>query len=949
VSDPGWERVKELLYQALQQDPAAREAYLDEACGGDSALRAEIESLLVADASAGTGFLDAPPGPSVLSLGSGWSDPPSPAAGGLEAGQLVAERYRLLRLLGEGGMGQVWLAAQTEPVQREVALKLIKAGMYDTAVVQRFLAERQSLAIMDHPAIAKVFDAGTTPQGQPYFVMEYVPGLPITDYCDQHRLGIAARLALFVQVCEGVQHAHQKALIHRDLKPANVLVVEVDGRPVPKIIDFGIAKAASPAVAGAPGSELTRFGLILGTPGYASPEQVEPGNQDIDTRSDVYSLGVILYVLLTGLQPFEIKRRQLPPLDVWLRQLREDDAPTPSTKLSRDRETAATAAEQRATVPRQLSSALRGDLDWIALKAVERDRERRYSSAAELAADLRRHLGHEPVSARPASATYRAAKYVRRHRVAVGVAAGLVVLLAGFTVLQARELHRTTLERDRANRERDRATRITDFMAGMFKIPDPSEARGNSVTAREVLDEASQKITTELAQDPDAQSQMMQVMATTYVNLGLSARAHDLAQRALDTRTRLNGPDDRRTLESMTQLAWVLDREGRDPEAESLGRRALAAERRILGPKDPLTLETMDDMDVILSNLGHYDEAAGVGKEAVEFASLALGPEHAQTLRAMNHLGGTLLDEGRYSDSEKIFRQLVETDRRVLGEEHPQTLQSLTMLANAASGEGRLAEAERLYRQALDGERHALGSEHALTALTMETLAEVLAAEGRLEEAENVSREALRIRQKILGPDHRETLISQWNLAEVMYRENQVKHAEELQRATLATQLRVLGAEHPDTLLTQTSLARTLIRERRYAEAETIASQTFDAQLRDFGPSNPDTLDTLREWGIALAYSRRYAEANTLFRDVIRKLGNSAAQRSAWYGFACATAAAGLQTEALRYLQEAVNHGYADADRLAADDDLKTLRDDPDFRRLVAALQSKAAAPEPPR
>jgi non-specific serine/threonine protein kinase/serine/threonine-protein kinase len=755
-------------------------------------------------------------------------------------------------------------------VQREVALKLIKAGMYDTAVVQRFLAERQSLAIMDHPAIAKVFDAGTTPQGQPYFVMEYVPGLPITDYCDQHRLGIAARLALFVQVCEGVQHAHQKALIHRDLKPANVLVVEVDGRPVPKIIDFGIAKAASPAVAGAPGSELTRFGLILGTPGYASPEQVEPGNQDIDTRSDVYSLGVILYVLLTGLQPFEIKRRQLPPLDVWLRQLREDDAPTPSTKLSRDRETAATAAEQRATVPRQLSSALRGDLDWIALKAVERDRERRYSSAAELAADLRRHLGHEPVSARPASATYRAAKYVRRHRVAVGVAAGLVVLLAGFTVLQARELHRTTLERDRANRERDRATRITDFMAGMFKIPDPSEARGNSVTAREVLDEASQKITTELAQDPDAQSQMMQVMATTYVNLGLSARAHDLAQRALDTRTRLNGPDDRRTLESMTQLAWVLDREGRDPEAESLGRRALAAERRILGPKDPLTLETMDDMDVILSNLGHYDEAAGVGKEAVEFASLALGPEHAQTLRAMNHLGGTLLDEGRYSDSEKIFRQLVETDRRVLGEEHPQTLQSLTMLANAASGEGRLAEAERLYRQALDGERHALGSEHALTALTMETLAEVLAAEGRLEEAENVSREALRIRQKILGPDHRETLISQWNLAEVMYRENQVKHAEELQRATLATQLRVLGAEHPDTLLTQTSLARTLIRERRYAEAETIASQTFDAQLRDFGPSNPDTLDTLREWGIALAYSRRYAEANTLFRDVIR-------------------------------------------------------------------------------
>ena len=344
----------------------------------------------------------------------------------LAEGQIFAQRFQLTRKLGEGGMGQVWLAEQTEPVRRTVALKLIAAGMYDETTVQRFQAELQSLAIMEHPYIAKVFDAGTTPQGQPYFVMEFVPGLPITEYCDHKRLKVRDRLEVFIQACEGVQHAHQKAIIHRDLKPANILVVEVDGIAVPRIIDFGLAKAITHQQPDE--TMFTRFGQFIGTPGYMSPEQVDPNIHDVDTRTDVYALGVILYVLLTGLLPFEAKRAHRPALDVWLRQLREEEPPAMSTKLGADPERAAASALARSTEPKQLLGMLRGDLQWITSKALERERERRYGLPAELAADLRRYLSHQPVSARPASVGYQLRKFIRRNRVAAVVAAVLCAL-----------------------------------------------------------------------------------------------------------------------------------------------------------------------------------------------------------------------------------------------------------------------------------------------------------------------------------------------------------------------------------------------------------------------------------------------------------------------------------------------------------------------------------------
>ena len=767
---------------------------------------------------------------------------------------------------------------------------------------------------------------------------EYVPGQPITDYCDQKQLKIRDRLELFIQACEGVQHAHQKAIIHRDLKPANILVIELDGKPVPRIIDFGLAKAATPQLAGE--SLFTRLGHLVGTPGYMSPEQADPNVQDVDTRTDVYSLGVVLYVLLAGLQPFEIKRGQKSPPAELLRKLRVEEPPPPSAKVSADRDTAT--AEARGTEPKQLVNLLRGDLDWITVKALEKDRARRYGAPSELAADLRRHLDHEPVVARPASAGYRLRKYARRHRVAVVVAAGLLLLLAGFSVLQGLELRRITSERDRANRERDRAARVTDFMTGMFKVSDPSEARGNSVTAREILDKASNEMETGLAKDPEVQSQMTQVMATTYMNLGLYPRAHELAKRSLEARRSLLGPDDPKTLESLGKLGLILYREGQYAEAEKLERQALGNERRILGPEDPLTIETMGDLADIVQGPGHFDEGEKLARDVIAVATRRLGPESAPVLQSMSYLGIALWNQGRYAEAEQEYRQLLDVERRVRGPDHPETLRTMGNLALAIQSQGRFAEAEQMMRELLATEQRVLGLEHRNTLIDMSNLADFLSMQGRLAEGERLHRQVLAIESRVLGPEYPYTLLSKASLADDLFKEGRVREAEQLQRETLGTMVRVLGPEHPSTLQCQSNLARDLIREGRYTEAEKIARGAFEALLRTQGPQHPYTLDALQQLGTAMAYNHRYPEASKLFRDVIEKGSNSTGQGnrwSVWYSFACVAVAANHPDDALQYLREAINRGYKDADGLTADDNLKSLRQKPDFQKLVAELR----------
>jgi non-specific serine/threonine protein kinase/serine/threonine-protein kinase len=652
-------------------------------------------------------------------------------------------------------MGQVWLAKQTAPVKRQVALKLIKGGIFGSSALQRFQSERQTLAIMDHPSIAKVFDAGATPAGQPYFVMEYVPGVPITAYCDQKKLKISERLELFIKVCEAIQHAHQKAIIHRDLKPANILVVEVDGKPLPRIIDFGLAKAISAEALGQ--DRFTREGSFLGTPGYMSPEQADPGGLDVDTRTDVYTLGAVLYVLLTGSLPFESEERRNRPLHEILRQLREDDPPRPSTKASTRTDSTKTAAEARGTEPKQLLSLLRGDLDWITMKALERDRARRYATPTELAADLRRYLRHEPVVAVPARVSYRLQKYVRRHRIGVVAAAVVTGLLISFGVVQAGQLRRITRERDRANR-------ITAFMTDMFRVSDPSEARGNSITAREVLDKASKQIDTGLAKDPEAQAQMMNVMGSVYMSLGLYRRARPLLEQALDIRRRVLGPENSESLSSASLLGSALDQDGDDAQAETLLRHTLAIQRRVLGREHPDTLMSMNYLAGALRTQHRFEEAENLYREALQIRRRVLGPEHRDTLISMENLAGQLSQEGRYTEAEVVTRESLEIRRRLFGVEHPDTLDSMLTLNWELLGEGRYSEAEKLVRETLATSQRVLGPEHPRTLWSMNNLAVTLEREGRYPEAEKVQREARAIQQRVLGPEHPDTALSTYNL-----------------------------------------------------------------------------------------------------------------------------------------------------------------------------------------
>ena len=794
-------------------------------------------------------------------------------------------------------MGEVWLAEQKQPVRRRVAIKLIKAGMDTREVVARFESERQALALMDHPAIAKVFDAGSTPQGRPYLVMEYVTGMPITDYCDKHKLTMRQRLELFMLVCDGVQHAHQKAILHRDLKPSNILVGEVDGKPAPRIIDFGVAKATAQRLTA--DTMFTQLGAIVGTPGYMSPEQADSAGADVDTRTDVYSLGVVLYQLLVGVLPLDFSTT---PPDQFPRRLRDEDAARPSTRLrTLGAQTGMTAQNRGADAP-TLARQLRGDLDAITLKALEKDRSRRYATPSELAADIGRYLRNEPVLARPASAGYRAGKYVRRHRVGVAVAATAAVLLVSVAVAQAFELRRT-------RRERDRADRVTEFMTGMFKVSNPSEARGNDIRATEILDKASKDIDTGLAKDPELQAQMMDVMGNVYRSLGLYAKAESLLRHAVEIRRRTLGAKNPDTLKSMNDLAIVLEDESRYAEAEKWSRETLDTRRHELGSEHRDTLNSMSQLALILNNEGRYPEAEKLNREALDAARRVFGPQDRMTKTAMQHLAIDLSYEGKYPDAEKAFREVLEIDRRTLGSDHPAVLADLNNLAASLLQQHRYTEAEKLYDDALEVKRRVLGPEHPSTLTFMGSLGLVLYDEKRYAESEKLYRETLEIKARKLGPEHRSTLVTMGNLADVLTSEGHYPEAEQLMRKTLETERRTLGPEHSDTLVTMGNLGDLLKKEKRYSDAEKAYRATLEGRRRALGPGHPDTA-------------------------------------SAAYELACVLALEGKRDESFANLRFAVEHPLPAETRLGLekDTDLKSLHGDARFDALVASARQPAAA-----
>jgi len=571
--------------------------------------------------------------------------------------------YHLLQKIGEGGMGEVWVAEQQKPIRRRVALKLIKAGMDTRQVITRFESERQALALMDHPAIAKVFDAGETSDGRPYFVMEYVQGVPITKYCDQNRLTTKERLELFRHICEGVQHAHQKAIIHRDLKPSNILVTIQDGVAVPKIIDFGVAKATAQSLTER--TMYTELGMLIGTPEYMSPEQAEMSGQNVDTRTDVYSLGAILYELLVGTLPFDPKELRRAGFDEIRRKIREEDPPRPSTRLSTMGDASTIQAQNRRTARPNLIREVRGDLDWITMKALEKDRTRRYGSPSELAADIERYLLHQPIVARPPSTSYRAKKFVRRHRVGVGVSAALAFLLVAFSVTTALQAHRIAKERTRAEEEAAKATAINSFLLETLGSANPIEGIGKDVTVFEALKSATDKIATAFSGQPKVEGEVRTIIGITYLRLGHYQEAETLLRSALRILEATLGRDDYGIVSPLNSLGILEQERGNYAEAAVLLSRALAIMKKQYGDENTDALSIQSNLALLYQDMGKYQEAAKLMRQTLAADRKLLGNDNPDVAIDLNNLGNLLLKAGNYQESEPLLREAESILRKI--------------------------------------------------------------------------------------------------------------------------------------------------------------------------------------------------------------------------------------------------------------------------------------------
>lgn len=657
--------------------------------------------------------------------------------------------YRLISPIGEGGMGTVWLAERSDGrFERKVAIKFLRFSLASQTGAERFKREGRILGQLSHPHIAELIDAGVSSTGRPYIVLEYVDGRPIDAYCDTHRLDVNARIALFLDVLSAVSHAHAGLVVHRDIKPSNVLVRN-DSQV--KLLDFGIAKLL--AEDGNPSA--TQLTLESGaglTPLFATPEQITAGA--ITTMTDVYALGALLYLLLTGQHPAgpgPYSAAELVKAITETEPRRLSDAVT-AYGAGKD-----TNSANRAVAPEKLRRQLRGDLDTIVAKALKKNPRERYASVALFADDLQRCLKHEPISARPEKVLYHLAKYVRRHRAGVVVAAVLLGLLLGFALVQSVQLRRIARERDRANR-------ITEFMTDMFKTSDPSEARGNTITAREILDRASKDIDPGLAKDPELQAQMMQVMGDVYDDLGLYPTAESLLTRAVEIRRIALGPLARETLESKRLLGWILMEESRYAEAEKLQRETLKDDRRTLGDNDRETLSSLSNLGATLSSENRYAEAEKLQIEALNMARRVLGPDDPKMPSVMNRLSGVLYQEGRYAEAEKLQRDVLNLELRVLGSQNSNTFLIMDNLALTLTREGRTGEAEKLQRDAINLGLRELGPEHPVTLRAKGNLALVLKHEGRYTEAEELYREVLKIDKRVFGPRHQETIENTYNL-----------------------------------------------------------------------------------------------------------------------------------------------------------------------------------------
>ncbi len=720
--------------------------------------------------------------------------------------------YRILQLLGEGGFGSVFMAEQTEPIQRRVALKVIKLGMDSRQVIARFEQERQALAMMDHPGIAQVLDAGETDTGRPYFVMELVRGEPVTEYCDRHKLAIAGRLALFGEICAAVQHAHTKGIIHRDLKPSNILVSAQDGEAHAKIIDFGIAKATAGNL-----TEKTLFTehrQLLGTPEYMSPEQAE-GSLDIDTRTDVYALGVLLYELLTGTTPFDSRRLRSAAFGEVQRILREDDPPRPSTRLSQSTDTLTAVAAHRHTEPRKLTSQLRGELDWIVMKALEKDRQRRYETASGLAMDIGRFLAGEPVSAAPPSTAYRFRKFVRRHRTGVAAAslvgAALVAAVVGIS-WQARE----------ARAQRDKAERVAEFMAEMLRGVEPGVARGrDTALLTEMMNAAAARIDRgELVRAPEAELELRGTIGTVFRELALYEEAAKMLAPAVPLARGLYSGDSEETAGAVGSYAQLLNDRGELEAAEPLYREALAMDQRLFPGDDARVATDLNNLSQVLSDKGDLAAAEPVARQALEMRRRLYPGDHEDLAESLNNLAHLVGGRGDAEGAVALFREALAMSRRLYPGDHPRVAGGLNNLSVTLKNKGDLAAAEPLARETLEMRRRLFPGDHPYVATGLNNLALLIQGRGDLVAPEALFRESLEMRRRLYPEGHVSIATDLNNLAGLLLERNEPAGAEPLYREAVELYDRTQGAGFWRSGIARQGLGRSLTALGRLAAAE---------------------------------------------------------------------------------------------------------------------------------